>query len=228
VPFTYEVHGVDPVLWANFLKQCLTNIRKWGFTACLTAHSDNQTSIASQLKGFSKSLDAQPRIDCIAKADPITGEATSSGKGLLKMKGVSDPNPLSINLVNYPKTKDFSYEQESETVEDIAIKPEVDLKPEKPKTKLSDTITSLENSFKLEPTSMSSSPEVKELSEAALLVLNFFDNAKIKNAKSIRELKDANKLRQLDSSMLLMALRELVVKELLTFDEEGRYLKPDW
>ncbi|NJN13285.1 MAG: hypothetical protein HC815_37360 [Richelia sp. RM1_1_1] len=48
---TYEVHGVDPDLWANFLKQSLTNIRKWGFTVCLTAHSDNQTSISSKLAG---------------------------------------------------------------------------------------------------------------------------------------------------------------------------------
>jgi hypothetical protein len=39
---TYEVHGVDPTLWADFLKQSLTNIRKWGYTVCLTAHSDNQ------------------------------------------------------------------------------------------------------------------------------------------------------------------------------------------
>ena len=47
---TYEVHGVNPDVWADALKQCLTNIRKWGFTACFTAHSDNQTSVASKLK----------------------------------------------------------------------------------------------------------------------------------------------------------------------------------
>ncbi len=237
---TYEVHGVDPILWANFLKQCLTNIRKWGFTACLTAHSDNQTSVASQLKGFSKLMDAQPRIDCVAKADPITGEATSSGKGLLKMKGVSDPNPQIISLVNYPKTKDFRGAEELEVVEaQPTVEQEIESTQSKPKTKLSDAITSLENSFKLEPTQVANSPEVEgegkiesgsdeELSQPALLVLSFFDNAKIKSPKSIKELKDANKLRPLDYQMLLMALRELVVKQQLTFDEEGRYFKPDW
>ncbi|MBH8565917.1 ATP-binding protein [Nostoc sp. CENA67] len=103
---TYEVHGVDPDLWANFLKQSLTNIRKWGYTVCLTAHSDNQTSIASKLQGFSKLIDNSPRVDCIAKAGP-DGEAISSGKGLLRMKGIGDKEPVEVDLYNYPKSKNF-------------------------------------------------------------------------------------------------------------------------
>jgi hypothetical protein len=103
---TYEVHGVSPDLWANFLKQSLTNIRKWGFTVCLTAHSDNQTSISSKLSGFSKMIDAAPRVDCIAKAGS-NGEAVSSGKAWLKMKGVSDKEPVEVELYNYPKSKKF-------------------------------------------------------------------------------------------------------------------------
>ena len=96
-----------------------------------------------------------------------------------------------------------------------------------------DAVMNLENSFKLNSPEVKSPTEIEftdsqELSEAALLVLSFFDNAKIKNAKSIKELKDANKLRQLDYSMILMALRELVVKKWLTFDEQGRYLKQEW
>jgi energy-coupling factor transporter ATP-binding protein EcfA2 len=106
---TYEVHGVDPDLWANFLKQSLTNIRKWGYTVCLTAHSDNQTSIATKLKGFSGMIDDAPRVDCIAKAGK-NGEATSSGKALLKMKGVRDKEPLEVDLYNYPKSKNFGSE----------------------------------------------------------------------------------------------------------------------
>lgn len=106
---TYEVHGVDPDLWANFLKQSLTNIRKWGYTVCLTAHSDNQTSIATKLKGFSGMIDDAPRVDCIAKAGE-NGEATSSGKALLKMKGVRDKEPLEVELYNYPKSKNFGSE----------------------------------------------------------------------------------------------------------------------
>lgn len=103
---TYEVHGVNPSPWAGFLKQALTNIRKWGFTVCLTAHSDNQTSISSELAGFSKNIDAAPRVDCIAKAGP-DGEAISSGKALLKMKGIKDKEPIEVDLYNYPKSKNF-------------------------------------------------------------------------------------------------------------------------
>ncbi|GAX45811.1 hypothetical protein NIES4075_68320 [Tolypothrix sp. NIES-4075] len=106
---TYEVHGVDADLWANFLKQSLTNIRKWGYTVCLTAHSDNQTSISTKLKGFSGMIDDAPRVDCIAKAG-VNGEATSTGKALLKMKGVRDKEPLEVDLYNYPKSKNFDSE----------------------------------------------------------------------------------------------------------------------
>lgn len=111
---TYEVHGVDPDIWASFLKQSLTNIRKWGYTVCLTAHSDNQTSIASKLKGFSGMIEDAPRVDCIAKAGE-NGEATSSGKAWLKMKGVRDKDPVEVELYNYPKSKNFG-EDEPESV----------------------------------------------------------------------------------------------------------------
>lgn len=125
---TYEAHGVEPDAWANFLKQCLTNIRKWGFTACFTAHSDNQTSVASKLSGFSKLLDGQPRIECIAIPHSETGEATSSGEAWLKIEGLKDRNPIKIKLHNYPKTKDFRItdERDNETpavMVDAAIPP---------------------------------------------------------------------------------------------------------
>lgn len=103
---TYEVHGIDSQLWADFLKQSLTNIRKWGFTACMTAHSDNQTSVSKNLQGFSRLLDSMPRVDCVAVAGK-DGEATSSGKAWLKMKGVKDENPVEVDLYNYPKSKQF-------------------------------------------------------------------------------------------------------------------------
>ncbi|MBF2067247.1 MAG: ATP-binding protein [Calothrix sp. C42_A2020_038] len=103
---TYEVHGVDPDHWANFLKQSLTNIRKWGFTVCLTAHSDNQTAVSSKLSGFSKLIDTAPRVECISTTNK-DGEAVSSGKAWLKMKGVNDKESVEVSLYNYPKTKKF-------------------------------------------------------------------------------------------------------------------------
>ncbi|NJN12133.1 MAG: hypothetical protein HC815_30900, partial [Richelia sp. RM1_1_1] len=108
---TYEAKGVDPEAWANTLKQCLTNIRKWGFTATLTAHSANQTSIASKLKGFSDKLNEEPSIECLATQDK-DGKAVSSGKGLLKIEGKNDASPKTIKLKDFPKTKDFRLSHE--------------------------------------------------------------------------------------------------------------------
>ncbi|KYC40714.1 hypothetical protein WA1_24035 [Scytonema hofmannii PCC 7110] len=104
---TYEAWGINAESFATFLKQCLTNIRKWGFTVCLTAHSDNQTSISSKLKGFSEMINSAPRVDCIATTTD-NGQAVSSGKALLKIKGVKDLEPKEVKLYNFPKTKDFS------------------------------------------------------------------------------------------------------------------------
>lgn len=103
---TYEAQGVEQEALADALKQCLTNIRKWGVIATITAHSDNQTSISSSLKGFSNLLNSMPSIECI-EATSDTGEAIGSGKGLLRLKGSKDNNPLTIKLVDYPKTKRF-------------------------------------------------------------------------------------------------------------------------
>lgn len=103
---TYEAQGVEQEALGDALKQCLTNIRKWGVIATVTAHSDNQTSISSSLKGFSGLLNSIPSIECI-EATSNTGEAIGSGKGLLRLKGSKDNNPLAIQLENYPKTKLF-------------------------------------------------------------------------------------------------------------------------
>jgi hypothetical protein len=104
---TYEVHNIDPKVWATFLKQMTTNIRKWGYTGVLTAHSMNQTSISSKLAGFSKLIDSCPRIDCISTTDKM-GETVGSGKGTLKMKGKNDENPVEVDLLHYkPPTKEY-------------------------------------------------------------------------------------------------------------------------
>ena len=91
-------------------------------------------------------------------------------------------------------------------------------------------IAKLEDTFKseLENSSVNDGKELQQLSDNAKLVLSLFENAKNKTAKSTKELKDANKLRQLSDSELLLALRELVVNQNITFDAEGRYLKPEW
>jgi hypothetical protein len=144
---TFELCGVDADLWASVLQMCLTNIRKWGYTACLTAQSDNQTSISSKMKGFSSRYDEQPRVECIVKTDDVTGEAVSSGLAWLKVKGKGDKNPKSINLANFPKTKDFRTEAEKDApVDTIPPYPKPAPKSER---KLSDIINSLEKSLEI-------------------------------------------------------------------------------
>ncbi len=144
---TFELCGVDADLWASVLQMCLTNIRKWGYTACLTAQSDNQTSISSKMKGFSSRYDEQPRVECIVKTDDVTGEAVSSGRAWLKVKGKADKNPKSINLANFPKTKDFRTQAEKvQNVDTTATYPKAKSQPER---KLSDIINSLEKSLEI-------------------------------------------------------------------------------
>jgi energy-coupling factor transporter ATP-binding protein EcfA2 len=105
---TYEVHGVDAKLYAAFLKQSLTNIRKWGFEVFLTAHSANQTSISSELKGYSGLINSMARVDCVAKQDTKTLETVATGKAILRLKGVNDQNPVEVDLMHYkPATKEY-------------------------------------------------------------------------------------------------------------------------
>ena len=91
-------------------------------------------------------------------------------------------------------------------------------------------ISKLEDAFRLEPLNISESSNKtdKGLSDNAKLVLSLFNNATKKTPKSTKDLKEANKLRQLSDGEILLALRELVINQNITFDAEGRYLNPDW
>ncbi|PHJ55788.1 hypothetical protein VF14_31840 [Nostoc linckia z18] len=102
---TYEAHGVNPELWATFLKQMSTNIRKWGFTAVLTAHSPNQTSISSKLKGFSALLDSAVHIECLATTNG-KGEKIGSGKALIKKGKQGESKTVDLPFYK-PKSKHY-------------------------------------------------------------------------------------------------------------------------
>ncbi|BAY27552.1 hypothetical protein NIES2100_73770 [Calothrix sp. NIES-2100] len=66
------------------------------------------------------------------------------------------------------------------------------------------------------------------LSNDAELLLSYFNNVKVKSPKSVKDLKDANKLRELNHQQLMKALAQLVAAEILDVDEDGNYLKVDW
>src|SRR5579883_154183 len=82
----------------------------------------------------------------------------------------------------------------------------------------------------LEEALRSDSPTIvdSKLSAPALMLLEYFNNASKKEPKSIRDLKQSNKLRDLEPRDLLLALHELVKGGELVFDIEGNYLKSDW
>ena len=226
---TFELCGVDADLWASVLQMCLTNIRKWGYTACLTAQSDNQTSISSKMKGFSSRYDEQPRVECIVKTDDITGEAVSSGRAWLKVKGKADKNPKSINLANFPKTKDFRTQAEKNApVDTIPPYPKPAPKSER---KLSDIIDSLEKSLLVSENELTKESEElldKKLSELASRLLSFFNNARNKTPKSLADIKKKDELREQGDIKLIHALSELVSSKYLLIDGEDSWSKSDW
>ena len=226
---TFELCGVDADLWADVLQMCLTNIRKWGYTACLTAQSDNQTSVSSKMKGFSSRYDEQPRVECIVKTDDITGEAVSSGRAWLKVKGKADKNPKSINLANFPKTKDFRSQAEKNAPSDKT--PPYPKPGSKSERNLSDIINSLEKSLLVSENSLTKESEElldNKLSDLASRLLSFFNNARNKTPKSLADIKKKDELREQGDIKLIMALTELVSTGHLIFDDQDSWLKPDW
>lgn len=104
---TFENKGVDPDIWAAFLRRSLTNVRKWGYAISLTSHGDNQTAISSKLKGFGDEIAEVPNVNCI-HTENEKGEIISSGTAELKIKGRRDKNPVLVKLYNYPREKDFA------------------------------------------------------------------------------------------------------------------------
>lgn len=176
---TFELCGVDPDLWASVLQMCLTNIRKWGYSACLTAQSDTQTSISSKMKGFSSRYDEQPRVECIVKTDEITGEAVSSGRAWLKIKGKSDKNAKTINLANFPKTKDFRTNDEKKDTVPVAQT------NSNQRDNLNDVIQSLEKSLVINTEKPAKKNKTVNDTPLALPKLSVADMiAKIENTRS--------------------------------------------
>ncbi|NJN07180.1 MAG: hypothetical protein HC815_04060 [Richelia sp. RM1_1_1] len=213
---TYEVQGVNAQAIADTFKQCLTNIRKWGYTACLTAHSGNQTSISSKLRGYSGLIEQQPLIECISSHDPNTGLAVSSGKGFLKIKGVKDSNPKSVKLINYPKTKDFRTEQEKHQ-EIIPTSTEQPTKLQDKAVSDNSIADSLETLYSIE-----TEQENQGVSTEALQVLSRIERLEGEDftAGKVAQLKPFGKNGDNSASKIKYYLDELVIANLLEKVEE--------
>jgi energy-coupling factor transporter ATP-binding protein EcfA2 len=103
---TLELHKVDKALLGAALRQSLTNIRKWGYCAFMTAHSDNQTSVSSSMKGLSALMDSIPRVECIPTKNK-DGETIASGKAWFKPEGKRDENPQEVEVYYWKYGKNF-------------------------------------------------------------------------------------------------------------------------
>ena len=106
----FELKHVNPSAWADALRASLTDIRKWGFTVCLSCQAGKQSTISSKLKGFADNLKEAPQVECIATTNE-KGDAVSSGEGILRLPG---QKPERIALPNYPDSKDFTKTKENE------------------------------------------------------------------------------------------------------------------
>ena len=105
----FELRGVDPSIWKEALTVCLTDIRKWGFTACLSCQADSVKTIASKLMGYAKRLEASPTIECMG-----LDEESNKYVGLLKLPGRKVEKVL---LPHYPDSKDFTTREANGTLE---------------------------------------------------------------------------------------------------------------
>ncbi|MBA3922151.1 MAG: hypothetical protein H0X31_10810 [Nostocaceae cyanobacterium] len=68
----------------------------------------------------------------------------------------------------------------------------------------------------------------REISSRALLVLEYFNAAKTKEPKTVRDMKKADRLSGLDDVLLIIALTELVNARMLIFDGESAWSKSEW
>lgn len=105
----FELRGVDPSIWKEALTVCLTDIRKWGFTVCLSCQADSVKTIASKLMGYAKRLEASPTIECMG-----LDEESNKYVGLLKLPGRKVEKVL---LPHYPDSKDFTTREANGTLE---------------------------------------------------------------------------------------------------------------
>jgi len=67
-----------------------------------------------------------------------------------------------------------------------------------------------------------------EISSRAQLVLEYFNAAKTKEPKTLRDMKKADRLSGLDDMLLIIALTELVNASELIFDGESAWSKSEW
>ncbi len=67
-----------------------------------------------------------------------------------------------------------------------------------------------------------------EISSRAQLVLEYFNAAKTKEPKTVRDMKKADRLSGLDDVLLIIALTELVNANQLIFDGESAWSKSEW
>ncbi|MBA3920262.1 MAG: hypothetical protein H0X31_00565 [Nostocaceae cyanobacterium] len=100
--------------------------------------------------------------------------------------------------------------------------------------RINDPIKSLEKAFEAKsvpetvPEKENDNESKNQLSSRAQLVLDYFNAAKIKEPKTVRDMKKADRLSGLDDVLLIIALTELVNASMLLFDGESAWSKSEW
>ncbi len=97
------------------------------------------------------------------------------------------------------------------------------------KEEIGGSVASLESTFKHDsPTIVAEVVKTNSLSERSQQVLEYFNAAKSKEPKTLRDMKKADRLTGLDDVLLIIALTELVNTNHLIFDGKDSWSKIDW
>ncbi|MCC5610571.1 hypothetical protein LC612_28430 [Nostoc sp. CHAB 5834] len=235
---------------SELLQFLLSRFEKTGATLILVLHASNLTSIAGKETGGlaatfkaginfigcqtqSVSIGALRKINVASGAyfkanpnnfgEPIKGGELGSLPEWLKTKlhpGNNQPDPVRSLLTFFPELRQ---EHNSASL------------PENEKLGELDDVSRLELALLIEQPEFIDAPRTevdigvkKDLSDLALRLLSFFENAKNKEPKLLSDLKKKDELRQEGDIKLITALCELVNTGQLIFDGKESWRKYDW
>ncbi len=111
---SYKSRKVDLEAFGSFMELCLTDIRKWGFTAVITGQSKTMSTLCPKLKGFSDLLKSQTTLIGEAKRDP-NGKSVATGRVEVHPDG---PIEKTMDWRKYPNftSKNFLLPEENQEI----------------------------------------------------------------------------------------------------------------
>jgi hypothetical protein len=205
---TYSDYISDPKLVKEFIKAATTASRKQEHPVTFVAHNLTKECLG-QVPGVHNIFKQMQRLEMHAK---INSDALSVAAGTGKVKGIDSDDLRDIVTPTLTrKITDFRSENE----------------------KLNDTRAQLENMdqpeiTQPEPIKSAEPVDTNELSEVSIKILEFFDAAKNKEPKKLRDFDKSSRLEGYDSIAILTGLNELTHCNCLKLNSKDSWSKVDW